>query len=203
MMILRVISRRFSTKISMPHCFDDKKTIDVSICDSINLIDRWIHKNFKDCDLSGEPSDSNNTISNSTIVDWTHKKDHENMLVVGFDMEWVYCQALGPKPGVSKTCLIQLAYNNSVLLVQTKKSFPDILPPSLIQLLNSRSILKVGCGIAKDYVKLNKDYNITLTGAICDIGLASGRILTFARKQPNYGLKSLSRHFFGLVLGCC
>lgn len=138
----KVLVRRFSAHIRIPHCFDPGLTVDVHVLQSADSISDWINTNMKDCDLSDEHNDK---------IDLTNRELYREIPVIGVDIEW-----LSRGTYQSKTSLIQIAHKNSVMLVQTK-FLRDQLPLSLIQLLRSRSVLKVGVGIKDDYIKLGKE----------------------------------------------
>ena len=128
--------------IRIPHCFESDTLVDVHVLKNPDSVSNWINTVFKDYDLSDEYNKS---------IDLTDRKVYENIPVVGFDIEWVTRGSY-----TSKTSLIQLAFKNSVMIVQTRYLTKQ-LPLPLVQLLTSRSILKVGCGIANDYVKLDQE----------------------------------------------
>ena len=141
----RILIRRFSMAdrvIQIPHCFELDTLVDVHVLRSNDSISNWVNTVFKDYDLSDEYNKR---------IDLTDRKVYENIPVVGVDIEWV---TRGNYK--SKTSLIQIAFENSVLIVQTKY-LNNQLPLPLVQLLSSRSILKVGSGIVDDYIKLKKE----------------------------------------------
>jgi ribonuclease D len=106
---------------------------------------------------------------------------------IGFDAEW----RPAFRPGIyNKISLIQCATEESAILIQLRQ-FPT-LPPSIIELLTSQNVIKVGVGICDDLVRLKTDHGVPV-GAFFDIGLAAKRMHRIERS----GLASLLTMYYG------
>src|SRR5437016_7367526 len=90
--------------------------------------------------------------------------------------------------------LIQFATDTHVYIFRIGESMRDYkyLPPSLLKLLSSRKIIKVGVDITQDNSRLKHDYNISMSGIIDIQDIAT------TLKLPCKSLNDLSIKFTGI-----
>eukprot|EP01026_Neomeris_dumetosa_P082188 TRINITY_DN935_c0_g1_i8.p1 TRINITY_DN935_c0_g1~~TRINITY_DN935_c0_g1_i8.p1 ORF type:complete len:519 (-),score=83.67 TRINITY_DN935_c0_g1_i8:152-1645(-) len=104
--------------------------------------------------------------------------EKEEILVVGFDMEWKPSFVKGVAQ--PKTALIQLCYLNkentdyTCLLIHVVHTG---LTPALQGILKSEEILKVGINITNDASKLQRDYGVQMGGVVELMSEARGRVI--------------------------
>jgi len=137
----------------------------------------------------------------------------ENLFLCGLDTETT---VLKEKNNPMKTSIMQICVNSNdinnddyVSSLETVIDDPEIytcyvfhlqyvydqmkvLPPSLIEFLKKRNIIKVGCDISLDAKKIKKDYDLKIKGIIDiqDLSRAIGNL--------NYSLNSLSQKYLKL-----
>ena len=115
---------------------------------------------------------------------------------LGFDIECkpqFVKKKLGGKE--NKTAVLQLSTEVSVLVLHIKHV--QTLPRHLAEILANHSILKVGCGIRHDVIKLLKDTRLQCKGAIDLVDVASKSGYT---KQHGLGLKNLAKNLLGIEM---
>ncbi|KAK4700377.1 hypothetical protein P7C70_g5873, partial [Phenoliferia sp. Uapishka_3] len=130
--------------------------------------------------------------------------------VVGLDIEWTVEVGEGGRPvanvGWHRTGTIQVATSTEVVIFQIG-ALPTAapLPSSLLRLLESTSLIKVGRGIATDFVRLKKDFKIKIpTSSLLDLadvcsekGVGDPKTL---KGRHSAGLDDLVRLSLGLYL---
>ena len=115
---------------------------------------------------------------------------------LGFDIEWkpqFIKKKLGGKE--NKTAVVQLSTETAVLVLHI--IHVKTLPRHLVDVLANQDILKVGCGIHPDVIKLLKDTGLQCKGAIDLVELASRSGYT---KQHGQGLKTLAMSVLGIEM---
>ena len=91
--------------------------------------------------------------------------------VIGLDIEWRPTFVRGAPP--SRVGLIQLSSAQLCVLVPVRHL--RTLPPSLLELLQSESTWKVGCGVTEDANKLLRDLGVVCSPVV-EIGTAAERL---------------------------
>ena len=106
------------------------------------------------------------TCSAVEIDDWISANNILNAPAVGFDIEW---KPQYQKGQTNKLALIQISIPTAALIIQTH--YLDYFPRLFIEVMNSKSVLKVGVGLYQDLLRLQTDYNISFRGYL-DLGMA-------------------------------
>jgi hypothetical protein len=109
--------------------------------------------------------------------------------VVGFDVEWKPSYFKGIQ---NKISLVQLATPQSALLIQMK--YVEEIPLSLVEVVSSKDIMKVGVGILEDLQRLEQDFGVPFNN-FHDISSAAKRIEPDGRNKT--GLAALVERFLG------
>ena len=115
---------------------------------------------------------------------------------LGFDIEWkpqFIKKKLGGKE--NKTAVLQLSTETTTLVLHVIHL--KILPRHLVNILAREDIIKVGCGIRNDVLKLLKDTNLQCKGVVDLVELASRSGYT---KQHGQGLKKLALNVLGIEM---
>lgn len=128
---------------------------------------------------------------------WLHNNViHLDTTALGFDIEWkpqFIKKKLGGKE--NKTAVLQLSTRRSVLVLHVMHL--KTLPRHLAEILANQNIIKVGCGIRPDVIKLLKDTGLQCKGAMDLVDLASKSGYT---KQHGLGLKNLAKNVLGMEM---
>eukprot|EP00596_Hydrurales_sp_CCMP1899_P002631 CAMPEP_0119051586 /NCGR_PEP_ID=MMETSP1177-20130426/73154_1 /TAXON_ID=2985 /ORGANISM="Ochromonas sp, Strain CCMP1899" /LENGTH=260 /DNA_ID=CAMNT_0007030841 /DNA_START=260 /DNA_END=1039 /DNA_ORIENTATION=+ len=117
----------------------------------------------------------------------------QHQLTIGFDIEWVPIHKVSDIP-ITKVSLIQMSTTNSTLLIQMKYYTNEDSQATLIEIMNSERILKVGVGILQDLQRLESDYGIPFRN-YCELSCAAKRM---NETIVEIGLASLANNYFGL-----
>lgn len=140
--------------------------------------------------------------TNDQVSEWVNRYvvGEGRGVPIGFDIEWRPEFRTGQR---NKVALVQIACGGSVMLVQLNR-FRGALPPSLIDLICSPSIRKVGVGVLDDLRLLQRDFGTVLSTAYVDLGLAAKRLVDTCPKEYNsmktFGLTSLCLNFLNVEL---
>jgi hypothetical protein len=116
----------------IPHYKPDESMIEVLLARSDIEVKSWLYKAIREEKKSRD----------------FHNSQHQ--LAVGFDLEW----------GIDKVSLIQISTASSALLIQMNYFTDKDSQASLIEILNSERILKVGVGILQDLQRLKSDFGM-------------------------------------------
>jgi hypothetical protein len=143
--------------------------IEVLVARKEKDIAQWLRKNLPKC--SRDP--------------------RNNQKVVGFDVEW---RPNFLQKSQNKISLVQVATPTSALLIQMK--FVQKPPPSLVEIVSSKEIMKVGVGILEDLQKLEQDFGVPFNN-FHDIGSAAKRIDRESISNSRFGLAALVERFLG------
>jgi hypothetical protein len=115
---------------------------------------------------------------------------------LGFDIEWkpqFVKKKLGGKE--NKTAVIQLSTETAVLVLHI--IHVKTLPRYLVDILADQNILKVGCGIRTDVVKLLRDTGLQCKGVVDLVDLAARSGYS---KEHGQGLKKLANSVLGIEM---
>jgi hypothetical protein len=119
----------------------------------------------------------------------------QSTCVFGFDIEWRVTYVAGQAP--RKTALLQLSDANTAYLFHIIH-FSEF-PLSLIALINSKDILKVGVGIRNDMLKLQGDYRELQPAGVVDLA-DMARDCPSCRSCATFSLANLVDTVLGRVL---
>lgn len=191
----------------IPHFYKDKEFYSVTIAKKAQDVHEWLDRN------------------GLVLDDVTQSNDDESSFkYVGFDIEWKPslrgepCSrtALLQIATMTSALLVQLKYFSPVsplslakacgfgeeicgkmIETNSSKQYPttEELPQSLIRVLGSSRIVKVGVGVLEDLVKMQRDFG-TPIGSYQDVGLTAKRVL----KLEKFGLAALTQYLFGKEL---
>ncbi|XP_044746392.1 Werner Syndrome-like exonuclease [Coccinella septempunctata] len=108
-------------------------------------------------------------------------KQSEEILVIGFDMEWPFSFKTGP----GKTALIQISPNLDITYLLHVSEMKN-LPAGLCELLAHPKIRLTGNNIKNDIRKLARDFKVTDVEKIIenciDCGVFANDVLSFSRR---------------------
>ena len=116
---------------------------------------------------------------------------------LGFDMEWrpqFLKKKLGGKE--NRTAVLQLSTQSACLVLHIFHA--EVLPKYLSEILRNEDIVKVGCGIHRDVVKLLRDTGLHCKGVV-DLGQLASKI--GCTKDQGLSLKALGQNLLGLEMG--
>jgi hypothetical protein len=93
--------------------------------------------------------------------------------VVGLDAEWRPNRTRKTDPGYvrNKVSVVQVSTGSTTLVIQLLHM--NIVPASLVKLLASPKVLKVGVGVSVDAVKIMEDYGVQIRGCVELVSLAA------------------------------
>jgi hypothetical protein len=109
--------------------------------------------------------------------------------VVGLDAEWRPNRTRKTDPGYvrNKVSVVQVSTGPTTLVIQLLHM--DIVPASLVKLLASPKVLKVGVGVSVDAVKIMEDYGVQIRGCVELVSLAARTpgltTHTYKKQQPS------------------
>lgn len=144
---------------------------------------RGVYVTYTDDPIEGEAWLTNNVLDIDTRA-------------LGFDIEWkpqFIKKKLGGKE--NKTAVLQLSTETTTLVLHIIHL--KILPRNLANILAREDIIKVGCGIRNDVLKLFKDTYLQCKGVVDLVDLASRSGYT---KQHGQGLKTLALNVLGIEM---
>eukprot|EP00035_Acanthoeca_spectabilis_P009492 m.168035 g.168035 ORF g.168035 m.168035 type:complete len:393 (+) comp14741_c0_seq6:174-1352(+) len=107
----------------------------------------------------------------------------------GFDIEWKVTFVKGE--GQRSTALLQIGSTERVVLFRLCKT--PRFPPSLRDLLESPDIVKVGVGIHGDVLKLERDFGVSVDGAVDLVAEAERRLVISEKSLESLCLKVLKK----------
>lgn len=198
----RFCSTKRTIRKSIPYLFEayDKKQrsykgFEVLLTNDVKSISEWIQFHvFSVLNQRKHENDSDSLSHHDVLSNIDYSP-----LPLGFDIEWRTQFDKGIPQ--NKTSLVQLSTSSSSLIIQlthminrhSEISLVSMLPQEFIDLMKSKSIIKVGVGIANDLEKLKTDYNIEYD-TFLDLGSVTKSKLNLSR----CGLESLSHYYFGV-----
>ena len=163
--------------------FSKPSTIELDIGDGQPEQARGIHVTYTNDPIEAEAWLRNNVIDLYTTA-------------LGLDIEWkpqFIKKKLGGKE--NKTAVLQLSTVTATLVLHIIHL--RTLPRYLAEVLADQNVLKVGCGIRPDVIKLLKDTGLQCKGVVDLVALASKSGYT---KQHGQGLKKLALNVLGIEL---
>lgn len=142
--------------------------------------------NTLDVTYTNCPTVVNNWLNQNVLDVRTSKK----VLALGLDVEWKPNFVKGQK--ARPVAVLQLSTEFTCLVFHIINMYTNILPGRLVDTLADQEIMKVGCGIREDVLKMNQDYDLECNGIVDIVEFAYSKGFIEHRK---YGLKSLCKRF--------